>query len=76
LGGGGDVMSKMTQYKVGHDGYVSEFTRFIDAFLDTHPDVIEDQRRGWYIWWDHQIDLKELDKARTDTVPLTANHYP
>lgn len=63
------------KYRVGHGGYVSEFSQFINAFLEQHPEVVEDQRRGWYIWWDRQVDLHELEKAREDTVELPPYYY-
>ncbi|MFD2367741.1 DUF3460 family protein [Pseudoduganella sp. GCM10020061] len=54
--------------------YVSEFERYMDAFLKKHPDVIEDQERGWYIWWDHRLDLDQAEKERESEVP--AKPYP
>lgn len=50
-------------------GYVSEFTHFIDDFLKVHPEVVRDQKTGYRIWWDKQIDLTAEEKAREDTVP-------
>lgn len=54
--------------------YVSEFEGFMDRFLKKHPDVIADQERGWYIWWDHRLDLDELEKQHESDVP--AKPYP
>lgn len=28
-----------------------EFMEFMDSFLSAHPEVIEDQKRGWDIYW-------------------------
>jgi len=50
--------------------YVSEFERFMQAYLDHHPDVVADQRCGWSIWWDHRVDLDELDRQRASEVPF------
>jgi hypothetical protein len=56
-------------YVPGHGGYVSEFDQFLTGFLDEHPEVPENQRRGWYIFWDHNVDLAELDRAQKDKLP-------
>lgn len=53
-----------------HSQYVSEFTQFIDAFLKEHPEVVEDQHRGWNIFWDHDVDLDELKRMEADAVPF------
>ncbi len=57
------------------DGYVSEFEQFLNGYLAQNPDVVEDRQRGWYIWWDHRVDLDELDKQRRDAVPAKPYHY-
>ena len=51
-------------------GYVSEFEEFLHGFMEQHPEVEADQRRGWRIWWDHRIDLDEMDRQRRDTVAV------
>lgn len=56
-------------------GYVSEFEQFLDSYKHSHPDVEEDQQRGWYIWWDHSVDLAELERARRDKVPTAPYYY-
>lgn len=55
--------------------YVSEFDEFLHRFMAEHPEVEEDQMRGWYIWWDHRVDLDELDKQREDSVPAKPYQY-
>ncbi len=67
--------AKPEQYRPFAGGYVSEFDQFLDGFLDRHPDVEEDRQRGWYIWWDHRVDLDELDKQRKDSVPVKPYSY-
>lgn len=62
-------------YKPGHAGYVSPFTEFIDGFLQEHPEVVEDQRKGWYLYWDHHVDLDEQKKASEDSVPVKGYDY-
>jgi hypothetical protein len=53
------------------DGYVSEFSSFLDGFKATHPEVVEDQRRGWYIYWDRRVDFAELEHTLKDNLPYT-----
>ena len=62
-------------YRPRHSGYVSEFTRFIDGYLDTHPAAVESQHKGWYIFWDHKVDLAELERERQDHVPIPPYYY-
>ncbi|GEM_PF-5872404 len=31
--------------------YVSEFTAFMDKYLKEHPEVAQEQARGWDIYW-------------------------
>ena len=67
--------AKQQKYRVGHGGYVSEFTQFMDTFLKEHPAVVENERRGWYIFWDRRVDLEELKKANQDSVPTKPYYY-
>lgn len=63
------------RYRPFGGGYVSDFEQFMQGFLASHPEVEEDQRDGWYIWWDHRVDLDELDQQRRDEVPDKPYHY-
>jgi hypothetical protein len=67
---------KEQPYRVGHGGYVSEFSKFLNDYMAGHPNVERDQQRGWYIWWDHRVSFDELDRERKDTVPDPPYHYP
>ncbi len=50
--------------------YVSEFTRFIDTYLEQHPEVVEEQMRGWNADWHTEfIDLVAMQEAAEDGVP-------
>ena len=42
-------------------GYVSDFDRFITDFMAQHPEVEASQTEGWYTYWDHNVDLDELE---------------
>ena len=68
-------MKKDQPYRPFAGGYVSEFDQFINGYLAQHPEAEEDRKRGWYIWWDHRVDLDELDKQRADSVPEKPYHY-
>lgn len=68
--------SKLFHRQQGHQAsgemdraYVSEFTSFIDHFLEEHPEELKEQHDGRLLYWDRKVDLKELDKAGHDTVP-------
>ncbi len=55
--------------------YVSDFTRFMDGFLEDHPEVAVDQKRGWGIWWERLVDLRERERIEADTVRRTPYSY-
>ncbi|GGY95726.1 DUF3460 family protein [Pseudoduganella plicata] len=55
--------------------YVSEFEAFLEGYKETHPNVEEDQRRGWKIWWDHRLDLDAVDRQKKDSVPPNPYYY-
>ncbi|WP_426101178.1 DUF3460 family protein [Massilia sp. TSP1-1-2] len=67
--------AKPEQYRPMAGGYVSEFEQFLNGFLAEHPEVREERQRGWYIWWDHRVDLDELDKQREDAVARKPYSY-
>ena len=49
--------------------YVSEFTYFINHYLEDHPEVVEDQETGRYLYWDKTVDFSALKQAEKDAVP-------
>lgn len=55
--------------------YVSEFTHFINHYLEEHPEVVADQQRGRSIYWDKHVDLEEQHRAETDAVPVDSYYY-
>lgn len=69
------MFAKRQEYRVGHAGYVSEFELFMDQFLGQHPEVVQDQRKGWYIFWNHKADFEELKKADQNSVPMKGYEY-
>jgi len=50
-------------------GYVSEFTVFMSRYLQEHPEVVEDQQRGWNIYWNHAVNFEELKQVKEDQAP-------
>lgn len=69
------MIAPREKYRVGHSGYVSPFTEFMDSFLAEHPEVVEDQRRGWYLFWDHKADFEEMKESNKDSVPVKGYDY-
>ena len=69
------MMKHSEKYRPASQAYVSEFDRFIHDYLARHPEVEEDRRRGWTIWWDHRVDLDELDKQRQNELPVKPYVY-
>ena len=69
------MMKPSTPYRPFAGGYVSEFEQFMQGYLASHPEAERERRRGWNIWWDHRVDLDELDKQRADSVPEKPYHY-
>ncbi|QID16157.1 DUF3460 family protein [Nitrogeniibacter mangrovi] len=55
--------------------YVSEFTRFMEDFMDHHPEEREEQRDGWRIFWDKQVDLKAQHERDESEVPTPGYYY-
>jgi hypothetical protein len=75
--GNGDAGLLTTQqnYRIFHDGYVSEFTEFMGHFLADHPEVVKNQKAGWHIFWDRVVDLDELKKAEQESATASLSYY-
>ena len=56
-------------------GYVSDFGRFMDDFLQRHPEVCENRRCGWRIDWERPVNFRELERTMADRVPEPPYHY-
>jgi hypothetical protein len=72
---GVNMFHKPRTYQDTHSGYKSEFGQFIGKFLQEHPEVVRDQHKGWYIFWDHKVDFDELKKMQEDNVPVKGYDY-
>lgn len=71
-----NFFSNLFRHEPGYAGpekmdraYVSEFTQFIDQFVEEHPEVVEDQRVGRALYWDKKLDLAEQEKAEQAEEP-------
>jgi hypothetical protein len=49
--------------------YESEHTKFIRAFLEKHPEELEEQRKGRSLWWDKPQDLTTSQANSDSCVP-------
>lgn len=54
--------------------YVSEFTRFMNGWLDEHPQEGEVRRSGRALWWDRPLDA--ADRAALDAGRIPQKPYP
>lgn len=71
-------MSNSFNHQGGHGkttGYVSEFAQFMHAFMESHPEVVVNQRKGWNIFWDKNVNFEELKDATADSVPVKSYYY-
>ena len=55
--------------------YQSEFTQFINTFLERNPQVVEQQKRHRATWWDRPQDLAERERLEQAEVAPTGYAY-
>jgi hypothetical protein len=56
--------------------YVSEHTKFIDEWLEKHPEEQDEQQTGRALWWDKPSrSLQEMGEAQAARVPNKAYYY-
>lgn len=53
--------------------YVSEFTNFMDHYLEEHPEVVDEQMRSFNFFYNPEIDREEQENANEDIVQ--DDHY-
>jgi len=46
--------------------YVSEFTKFMNQYLDEHPEVVEEQKRGWASFWQLKAEIRAPEITKGD----------
>ncbi|MEO8331666.1 MAG: DUF3460 family protein [Gallionella sp.] len=55
--------------------YVSEFTNFMNQYLEAHPEVVAEQRSGWESFWKRKAELRAPEKTRDDLAPDDSYGY-
>jgi hypothetical protein len=55
--------------------YVSDFTRYINRFMDQHPEERRVQRDGWLIYWEKRLNLKFQRALEESNVPTPGYYY-
>lgn len=57
-------------------GYVSEYTQFMRAWLQQHPEQNEVQQQGRALWWDRgNLTPDELARRAAVKVPQKPYYY-
>ena len=69
------MLRQPIQAKPRQAGYISEFTRFMDDFLEHHPEVVKHQQAGMTIFWDHEVNFDDMKKTGADSVPVRGYDY-
>jgi hypothetical protein len=57
------------------NGYVSDFTRFMEGFMKSHPEAEVEQRQGWSMYWNRKVEFDRLEEAAADAVPTDPYYY-
>lgn len=47
----------------------TEYIRFMNEFLKAHPEVVEDQKVGWDIYWNPRRDAEAMEERDEDPPP-------
>ena len=55
--------------------YVSEFTNFMNDWLEKNPAELTVQREGRAQWWDKPQSLSAQAEAQADQVPTSPYYY-
>ncbi|WP_174873699.1 DUF3460 family protein [Vogesella oryzae] len=55
--------------------YQSEFTQFMNDYLDKHPEVDTERRELRLTWWDRPQNLDDLQRWKESRVPQKAYVY-
>jgi Protein of unknown function (DUF3460) len=57
------------------DLYESDFTSFMNEFIDSNPRVAEKQMKYRGTWWDKEVNFDELKKLEDAEVPRGSYAY-
>lgn len=55
--------------------YVSEHTKFMQEWLEKHPEQIEEQKKGRALWWDKPQDVATQAEYTAAKVPTRSYYY-
>lgn len=55
--------------------YTSEFTQFMNKWLEEHPEAREDRAKGRALWWDKPQDLETQQANAASRVRQKAYPY-
>lgn len=55
--------------------YESDHTRFMRQWMETHPEQVEEQKKGRALWWDKPQDMETLQRYREARVPQPSYVY-
>ena len=48
--------------------YESDLTKMMRDLLKDNPNILEEQKKGRAIWWDHKQDQETLKRAKESLV--------
>ncbi len=48
--------------------YESDLTKMMRDLLKANPNIVEEQKKGRAIWWDHTQDQETLKRAKESRV--------
>ena len=55
--------------------YVSEFTEFMNQYLEAHPEVVEERQRGWEFFWKRKAETRAPEITKDDIAPDDSYGY-
>ncbi len=56
--------------------YESEHTKFMREWLESHPEEIQEQKKGRALWWDKAPRTPDLQRRESEaTVPQKSYYY-
>jgi len=56
-------------------GYVSDFTKFINQYLDEHPEVVEVKKQGYASFWQRKAEIRAPEITRDAIAPDDSYGY-
>jgi len=56
-------------------GYVSDFTKFINQYLDEHLEVVEVKKQGYASFWQSKAEIRASEITRDAIAPNDSYGY-